>query len=191
MAAYARDVILTGTGREAGKIAAQLGDKTEVERAKERLQLLKRTPANTLSSDVPGLIPDQHIAQIFQVIDTSRPIVASAQRASLERGVLTLPAGRRGAGRGGAGIGEDRGRQHGHGHLHAVRRPHRPTWVAATSPGRRSTGRRRTRSTCGSGSWPRTTRSRPSRTRRRCCSTRRSRTTSPRRWRRRRPSRSS
>lgn len=91
MAAYARDVILTGNGREAGKIAAQLGDATEVQRAQERLQLAKRTPANTLTSDVGGLLPPQHIAQIFQVIDTSRPIVQSAQRASLERGVLTYP----------------------------------------------------------------------------------------------------
>lgn len=91
MAAYARDVILTGQGREAGKIAAQLGDATEIQRAQERLQLAKRTPANTLTSDVGGLLPPQHIAQIFQVIDTSRPIVQSAQRASLERGVLTYP----------------------------------------------------------------------------------------------------
>ena len=39
---------------------------------------MKRMPANTLSSNVPGLIPAQHIAQIFQMIDTSRPLVASA-----------------------------------------------------------------------------------------------------------------
>ena len=57
MAAYARDVILTGNGREAAKIKGILGDKQEVERAEQRLQLLKRTPANTLSGDVPGLIP--------------------------------------------------------------------------------------------------------------------------------------
>lgn len=92
MAAYARDVILTGQGRETGRIAAQLGEPSEIERAKQRLQLLKRTPANTLSSDVAGLIPPQHISQIFQVIDSSRPIVESAQRSSLERGVLTYPS---------------------------------------------------------------------------------------------------
>ncbi len=68
MAAFARDVILTGTGRVSGQIAAQYGDKTEIQRAKERLQLLQRTPANTLSSNVGGLQPQQHIAQIFQVI---------------------------------------------------------------------------------------------------------------------------
>ena len=57
MAAYARDVILTGSGREASKIKTNLGDKQEIDRAEQRLQLLKRTPANTLSGDVPGLIP--------------------------------------------------------------------------------------------------------------------------------------
>jgi hypothetical protein len=91
MASYARDVILTGNGRESGKIAAQLGDKNEIQRAAERLQLLKRVPANTLSSNVGGLTPQQHIAQIFQVIQTARPIVESAQRAELERGVLSYP----------------------------------------------------------------------------------------------------
>lgn len=91
MAAYARDVILTSDGREAGKIHALVGDRSELERAKERLQLIKRTPANTLSSNVGGLIPPQHIAQIFQVIQTERPIVESAQRADLDRGTLTYP----------------------------------------------------------------------------------------------------
>lgn len=91
MAAYARDVILTSSGRETAKIAAQLGDKNEVDRAAERLQLAKRVPANTLSSNVGGLTPPQHIAQIFQVIDSSRPLVEAAVRASLERGTLTYP----------------------------------------------------------------------------------------------------
>jgi hypothetical protein len=91
MASYARDVILTRDSRVCGQIAAQFGDKQGIEQAKQRLQLLKRVPANTLSSDVPGLIPDQHIAQIFQVIDTSRPIVASANRSTLERGTLNYP----------------------------------------------------------------------------------------------------
>ena len=54
MASYARDVILTGNGREASKIKAILGDKQEIDRAEQRLQLLKRTPANTLSGTCPG-----------------------------------------------------------------------------------------------------------------------------------------
>ena len=90
MAAYARDVILTGQGREVSKIAANV-PKPDREAAAQRLELAMRSPANTLTSDVAGLLPPQHIAQIFQVIDTSRPIVQSAQRAALERGVLTYP----------------------------------------------------------------------------------------------------
>ncbi len=91
MAEYARDVILTGQGREASKIKGILGDNQEIERAEQRLQLLKRTPANTLSSNVAGLIPQQHIDQIFQVIDSSRPLVATAQRTTLVRGTLAYP----------------------------------------------------------------------------------------------------
>lgn len=91
MAAYARDVILTRDSRECSKIASQFGDSSGIEAARNRLQLLKRAPDNTLSSNVPGLIPDQHIAEIFQVIDTSRPLVASARRAALVRGTLTYP----------------------------------------------------------------------------------------------------
>jgi HK97 family phage major capsid protein len=90
MAAYARDVIVTGQGTESGKIAQRVGS-DEVQAALERLQLIKRTPANTLSSNVGGLSPPQHIDQIFQVIDSSRPVVASAVRSTLERGVLTYP----------------------------------------------------------------------------------------------------
>jgi HK97 family phage major capsid protein len=90
MAAYARDRILTGTGRTSGQIAAQFGDRQGVEAARARLELLERVN-NTLSSNVAGLTPPQHIAQIFQVIDASRPLVDSAQRAELNRGTLTYP----------------------------------------------------------------------------------------------------
>jgi hypothetical protein len=91
MAAYARDVILTGPGRASQAIAQQYADPNELDNARTRLQLAKRTPANTLSSNVAGLIPDQHIAQIFQVINRSRPLVASATQADLNRGVLQFP----------------------------------------------------------------------------------------------------
>ena len=93
-AAYARDEILTRgqTMPECAKIAQAAGGEDAVLRARERLQQLKsRTPANTLSSNVAGLQNPQHIDQIFQVIDKSRPIVASATRADLERGQLTYP----------------------------------------------------------------------------------------------------
>jgi HK97 family phage major capsid protein len=91
-ASYARDVILTrsSTG-EVAKLQAQVGDKGMVEAAASRLELLKRTPANTLSSNVGGLNPPEHIAQIFQIIDDSRPIVAAAPSTGLMRGQLTYP----------------------------------------------------------------------------------------------------
>jgi len=91
MAEYARDVIITRNTTEASKIQGMLGDRSEIEKAQTRLQLLKRTPANTLSSNVAGLTPAQHIDQIFQVINTSRPLVASAVHADLVRGQLTYP----------------------------------------------------------------------------------------------------
>jgi HK97 family phage major capsid protein len=91
MAAFARDVILTRNDNTASKIQAQFTDKSDLEAARSRLELLKRIPANTLSSNVGGLTPPQHIAQIFQVIQTARPIVESAQRADLVRGTLTYP----------------------------------------------------------------------------------------------------
>jgi hypothetical protein len=92
MSAYARDFILTGSGRVCSQIAAQFGNAEELQRANERLQLAKRTPANTLSSNIPGISVAQHIDQIFQVINTSRPIVASATQADLVRGTLTYPS---------------------------------------------------------------------------------------------------
>lgn len=87
-AAYARDMILARTpGTIAEQIVAQAGGEDVRRAARERLGRVN----NTLSSNVPGLIPDQHIDQIFQVIDASRPLVASATRATLERGRLTYP----------------------------------------------------------------------------------------------------
>lgn len=90
-ATYAHDFIITRTSQNCSKIAQHAGGAQAVARAKERLQLLERTPANTLSSNVGGLTPPQHIDQIFQVINTTRPLVASALRADLERGSLTYP----------------------------------------------------------------------------------------------------
>jgi hypothetical protein len=90
-ASYARDVILTSHGKNAQKIAALAGGSQAVEAARERLAMAFRTPANTLTSDLAGLNPPQHLAQIFQVINSSRPLVASALQATLERGTLTYP----------------------------------------------------------------------------------------------------
>ena len=115
-ASYARDMILSKETTICSRIAQEAGGQSEVLKARERLELLKRTPANTLSSNVAGLNPPQHIAQIFQVIDKSRPLVArgTADRTS-SPGHAHVPVGRHAPGRGRAGVGEDRGRQHRHG----------------------------------------------------------------------------
>lgn len=56
--------------------------------AEERLT---RAVVNTLSGDVPGLIPTPHMSQILQVIDKSRPFVAASRRVNLDAGKLTYP----------------------------------------------------------------------------------------------------
>ena len=59
-----------------------------VEQAQERLE---RAPVNTLSSNVPGLVPPRHIAQIMDLINASRPVVNSGRQLALDRGTLTYP----------------------------------------------------------------------------------------------------
>jgi hypothetical protein len=91
-ATFARDYILArGPGQSSEQIRSLAGGDDAAKMARERLLRMQRTPANTLSSNVLGLQPEQHIAQIFQVIDDSRPLVASATRATLNRGSLTFP----------------------------------------------------------------------------------------------------
>jgi len=90
-AQYARDYILSRPSEVCSKIATLAGGSEVSSRAAERLAVAKRTPANTLTADVPGLIPEQHIAQIFQVIDASRPLVASGFHVDLNRGTLSFP----------------------------------------------------------------------------------------------------
>lgn len=92
--AYAFDYLITRQNvKEAVKIARQWGvNDVEIQAARQRLELLERTPANTLSSNVGGLTPPQHIAQIFQVINKSRALVNAATHADLERGTLTYPS---------------------------------------------------------------------------------------------------
>jgi len=91
-ASYAHDFIITRPGQECSKIAQLAGGDKAINAAKERMQLMHRTPANTLSSNVGGLQPPQYIDQIFQVINKSRALVATANRTTLERGTLTYPA---------------------------------------------------------------------------------------------------
>jgi hypothetical protein len=87
-ATYARDVILTRSGPIFEQIVSLAGGDDTRNMARERLM---RAPVHTLTSDVEGLLPEQHISQIFQVIDDSRPLVASATRVGLTRGRLTFP----------------------------------------------------------------------------------------------------
>jgi HK97 family phage major capsid protein len=82
-AEWARDELV----RRFDRIAFAAGPGA-AERAAERLT---RAAVHTTTSDVPGLLPPTHMAQILDVINKSRPIVESSRRASLTSGVLTYP----------------------------------------------------------------------------------------------------
>ncbi len=69
-------------------IAERAGGSAIVEAAQERLE---RAPVNTLSSNVPGLVPPRHIAQIMDLINAARPVVNSGRHLDLDRGTLTYP----------------------------------------------------------------------------------------------------
>jgi len=92
-AAYARDKIITENAEAREIVERQLG-RQAVQDAQERLlrmSSLMRAPEHTLSSDVGGLLPPTHISQIMDIIDTSRPVVSSANRVDLSSGSLTWP----------------------------------------------------------------------------------------------------
>jgi hypothetical protein len=88
---YALDMILTRGTTQCDKIAQLAGGNDVVLKARERLQLLQRVPANTLSSNVAGLQTPQYLDQIFQIINKNRNLVNSGMRTSLMRGTLTYP----------------------------------------------------------------------------------------------------
>jgi hypothetical protein len=86
---FARDELIVRYPAIAEHAAGQHGDVRELrDEAQERLH---RAVEHTLSTDVPGLLPPQHIAQIMDIIDRSRPIVQSARDLNLERGAMTYP----------------------------------------------------------------------------------------------------
>jgi hypothetical protein len=92
MSSYAVDVLLTSTDRYARSAVEQSVPKEAIQRAAERLQMLERTPATTLTSDIAGLTPPQHIAEIMQIIDNSRPLVeAAGRKATLRQLTVTYP----------------------------------------------------------------------------------------------------
>lgn len=68
-------------------IAARAGAGA-VEQARERLE---RTVQNTLTSNVAGLVPPTHMAQILDIINTSRPVVRTGRQVPLTTGSLTYP----------------------------------------------------------------------------------------------------
>jgi len=83
-AEYARDALITRFDR----VGAMAGPELRT-RAAERLE---RAVVNTLSSDVPGIIPTQHIAQIFDVINKARPLVSACRSINLTSGKLSYPS---------------------------------------------------------------------------------------------------
>jgi HK97 family phage major capsid protein len=92
MSAYARDILITHGDRHVRAQVDANVSKDDIKRAGERLESLERLPATTLTSDLAGLNPPQHIAQIFQVINDSRPLVdAAGVKANLNKGTVTYP----------------------------------------------------------------------------------------------------
>lgn len=80
---YARDELISRF--ELIRNAAGPGSR---EAAAERLT---RAVANTLTADIPGIVPTQHLAQIVDVINKSRPIVSNSRNVALTSGKLTYP----------------------------------------------------------------------------------------------------
>lgn len=92
-AAYARDKIITENQEAREIVERTLGHQavTDAHDRLMRMQSLMRAPEHTLSSDVGGLLPPTHISQIMDIIDSSRPVIASANRVDLSSGSLTWP----------------------------------------------------------------------------------------------------
>lgn len=89
----ALDIVMTSKAQYARAHVQSAGVPTEeIQRAAHRLEALERTPATTLTSDIAGLSPPQHIAQIFQVIDSSRRLVqAAGVKVDLNKLQVTYP----------------------------------------------------------------------------------------------------
>ena len=58
------------------------------ERAERRMQ---RVVSQVLTSDIPGIVPTQHIAQIMDTIDASRPLVDASTKSALTSGKIAFP----------------------------------------------------------------------------------------------------
>jgi HK97 family phage major capsid protein len=88
-AQYARDVMISRYDELATRAGNGAGDAPRV-RA-EAVERLQRAVQNTTTTTAAGLVPPQHIAQIMDIIDKSRPVVASARHYDLVRGKMTYP----------------------------------------------------------------------------------------------------
>jgi HK97 family phage major capsid protein len=82
-ARYARDVMLTRFQQIGATVEPQ-----ERQRAQQRLQ---RAVEQVLVADVGPLVAPQYLAQIVQVIDKSRPIVATSRQVGLTSGKIQYP----------------------------------------------------------------------------------------------------
>jgi HK97 family phage major capsid protein len=85
--AYARDRLVRDVEQIQRKVEREISPQA-VQDARERLM---RAPAHTLTSDIGGLLPPQHISQIMDVINAARPVVESGNRVDLSTGTLTWP----------------------------------------------------------------------------------------------------
>jgi len=84
-AAYARDELIARFPQLAGMTP---DPQMARDQAEDRL---KRAVQHTLTSDVAGLLPPAHMNQILDIINGSRPVVASGRNVNLDRGELTYP----------------------------------------------------------------------------------------------------
>jgi hypothetical protein len=89
----ALDMVMVSKGQYARSAVQAAGvSREEIERAAHRLEAVERTPATTLTSDIAGLSPPQHVAQIFQVINDRRDLVEAAGiKVNLNRLTVTYP----------------------------------------------------------------------------------------------------
>ena len=89
------DQIVTSKNRHARAAVGSAGvTDDQIQRAELRLKSvdeLQRLPATTLTSDIAGLSPPQHVAEIFQVINADRPLVDAARKVNLQSLTWTYP----------------------------------------------------------------------------------------------------
>ena len=86
---YARDQLIV-SDKYGSKIMPLVGGDPTVVRAQAQ-ERLERTLQNTTSTTVSGHIAATHMTEIMDIIDSSRPVVASGRKVPLDRGSLTYP----------------------------------------------------------------------------------------------------